>query len=431
MLEFGGVYADADVRCILPVDRWLAAAAVAADTLHRRRAAAPAPAPAPVKSRRRLAAAALSAADTLLVRRHRRRGASSSSSAAGASGVGLIAAVEWGVAHAAQMPAQLLQFAMASAPNHAVLRIAINTVLRNWNMGGGFQGLGQKETVQLTGPGAWTRAFALHALCASPQCGDDWAFLARWHELHDLYAPLSKADCASEGFAPPRHATALEGGGWAAQLCSWRQTAGCAPTGPREAERDRGCFASIGAGASGYCACERAADAKGRLSLGTAAPYRRGEGGKTIGYSCSKSVARHACSTDCGIARPAAAAAGLHVFSPLRVLRGGGGAVPVEVPAEALAPPLLGSGRLMRSRSDGRSGDASLLAVRNRLRDELESVESELRLSGGATTGAGVDAIRVVARCGDVVVLSEPALHGVLAQHGADGAGLGSWKGTG
>jgi hypothetical protein len=84
-----------------------------------------------------------------------------------------------------------------------------------------------------------------------------------------------------------------------------------------------------------------------------------------------------------------------------------------RAPAERLAHEVLGS------------------AILDRLRDELESVESELRLSGGATTGAGVDAIRVVARCGDVVVLSEPALHGVLAQHGADGAGLGSWKGTG
>jgi thiol-disulfide isomerase/thioredoxin/glutathione S-transferase len=37
--------------------------------------------------------------------------------------------------------------------------------------------------------------------------------------------------------------------------CYWRQTGGCTPNGPREADHDRHCHSAVPAGASGYCEC--------------------------------------------------------------------------------------------------------------------------------------------------------------------------------
>merc|ERR1712224_241603 len=38
-------------------------------------------------------------------------------------------------------------------------------------------------------------------------------------------------------------------------LCAWRQTGGCNPDGPREANNDKACGVSVNPGASGYCEC--------------------------------------------------------------------------------------------------------------------------------------------------------------------------------
>ena len=64
--------------------------------------------------------------------------------------------------------------------------------------------------------------------------------------------------------------------------CSaWRQTSGCVASGPREPHFDKGCYATIDGGASGYCECT---------------------GGSTVGFGCGHSVLR--CSSVCARLAP-------------------------------------------------------------------------------------------------------------------------------